>query len=183
MYVYTTCMRCLCVCVCVGTAISRTRLGRSSRRRAAGCGDDDGGCSVHALERARKRWDEREWWGRGGAVNSIYKCISVCTAIRRPVCSSWCDDVCVCVCKRSTGNFNLHRVPTADAVLTRRTTFEPHARCWGLEERLFTELVAVVLTTTLMLLTTDIGCALQRRRKFPLPDDWSIFFLYYFPVS
>jgi len=35
----------------VGTAISRTRLGRSSRRRAAGCGDGGGSSSVRALER------------------------------------------------------------------------------------------------------------------------------------
>lgn len=58
---------CVCVvCVCVGTAISRTRLGRSSRRRAAGCGNDGG---VRALEREKvNEWASEE----AAAVWRIY---------------------------------------------------------------------------------------------------------------
>uniref|UniRef100_A0A2S2QL82 Uncharacterized protein n=1 Tax=Sipha flava TaxID=143950 RepID=A0A2S2QL82_9HEMI len=65
---YTTC---IIRCVCVRTAISRTWLGRSSRRRAAGCGDDGGGggSGVRALERARER---RQSERRRGGVADMY---------------------------------------------------------------------------------------------------------------
>lgn len=55
MRVYSTKGACVCVRARVSTAISRTRLGRSSRRRAAGCGD--GG--VRALDRRSETEDAR----------------------------------------------------------------------------------------------------------------------------
>lgn len=71
----------MCVLVCVGTAISRTRLGRSSRRRAAGCGDGGGGGSVRALERESEiAVDERSVERRrcGGVANIFCVCVYVC---------------------------------------------------------------------------------------------------------
>jgi len=69
----------ICVWVCVGTAISRTRLGRSSRRRAAGCGD--GGSSVRALER---EWESGWASEEDAAANILYARARVSVCVHDP---------------------------------------------------------------------------------------------------